>query len=94
MSTLSKAKGNMNIAIVYILISVVGGAAGQVLLKKGMSRRPIDMTIRQPLTGRRKKMVKSFPAPIMVVRKYFSERGPRIIPRINGGMGSSYRRMK
>ncbi|HEX9115354.1 MAG TPA: EamA family transporter [Anaerolineae bacterium] len=27
----------MNIAIVYILISVLGGAAGQVLLKKGMS---------------------------------------------------------
>ncbi|HVO68696.1 MAG TPA: EamA family transporter [Aggregatilineaceae bacterium] len=37
MSTLSKVKVNMNIAIVYILISVVGGAAGQVLLKKGMA---------------------------------------------------------
>ncbi len=36
-STVSKAKVTMNIAIVYILISVVGGAAGQVLLKKGMS---------------------------------------------------------
>ena len=28
----------MNIAIVYILISVLGGAAGQVLLKKGMTQ--------------------------------------------------------
>jgi drug/metabolite transporter (DMT)-like permease len=27
----------MNIAIIYILISVLGGAAGQVLLKKGMN---------------------------------------------------------
>lgn len=27
----------MNISIVYILISVIGGAAGQILLKKGMS---------------------------------------------------------
>jgi drug/metabolite transporter (DMT)-like permease len=27
----------MNIAIVYILVSVVGGATGQILLKKGMS---------------------------------------------------------
>jgi drug/metabolite transporter (DMT)-like permease len=27
----------MNIAIVYILISVVGGAVGQILLKKGMT---------------------------------------------------------
>jgi multidrug transporter EmrE-like cation transporter len=28
----------MNITIIYILISVLGGAAGQVLLKKGMSQ--------------------------------------------------------
>lgn len=27
----------MNIAVLYILISVAGGAAGQILLKKGMS---------------------------------------------------------
>jgi drug/metabolite transporter (DMT)-like permease len=27
----------MNIAIVYILISVIGGAVGQILLKKGMT---------------------------------------------------------
>lgn len=32
-----KGTGNMNVAIVYILISVLGGAAGQVLLKKGMA---------------------------------------------------------
>jgi drug/metabolite transporter (DMT)-like permease len=30
-------KVSMNIAIVYILISVLGGAVGQVLLKRGMS---------------------------------------------------------
>jgi len=30
-------KPEMNISIVYILISVIGGAAGQILLKKGMS---------------------------------------------------------
>ncbi len=30
-------KVSMNIAIVYILISVLGGAIGQVLLKRGMS---------------------------------------------------------
>ncbi len=34
----STTKGTkMNIAIIYILISVMGGAVGQILLKKGMS---------------------------------------------------------
>jgi len=36
----------MNIAIVYILISVLGGAAGQVLLKKGMSSMgPLTLSV-------------------------------------------------
>jgi drug/metabolite transporter (DMT)-like permease len=38
----------MNVAIVYILISVVGGAAGQVMLKKGMnSLGPLTLTAGQ-----------------------------------------------
>jgi drug/metabolite transporter (DMT)-like permease len=38
----------MNIAIVYILIAVVGSAAGQVLLKKGMtSMGPLTITLDQ-----------------------------------------------
>lgn len=38
----------MNIAIVYILISVLGGALGQVLLKKGMSSMgPLTITASQ-----------------------------------------------
>jgi multidrug transporter EmrE-like cation transporter len=37
MSTLAKANTTMNTAIVYILVAVVGSAAGQLLLKKGMS---------------------------------------------------------
>jgi drug/metabolite transporter (DMT)-like permease len=37
MSAAPKVKGKMNIAIIYILISVVGGAVGQILLKKGMA---------------------------------------------------------
>ena len=38
----------MNIAIVYILISVLGGAAGQVLLKKGMgSMGPLTLSVNQ-----------------------------------------------
>jgi drug/metabolite transporter (DMT)-like permease len=37
MSASSKVKGKMNIAIIYILISVIGGAFGQILLKKGMT---------------------------------------------------------
>jgi len=38
----------MNVAIVYILISVVGGAVGQVLLKKGMgSMGPLTLTAGQ-----------------------------------------------
>ncbi len=37
MSVMAKARGTMNIAIIYILISVVGGAVGQILLKKGMA---------------------------------------------------------
>lgn len=32
----SRGKSKMNVAVVYILISVVAGAAGQILLKKGM----------------------------------------------------------
>ena len=36
----------MNIAFVYIMISVVGGAIGQVLLKKGMgSMGPLTLTL-------------------------------------------------
>ncbi len=38
----------MNIAVVYILISVVAGAAGQVLLKKGMgSMGPLTLGLNQ-----------------------------------------------
>ncbi len=38
----------VNIAIVYILISVIGGAIGQVLLKKGMgSMGPLTITASQ-----------------------------------------------
>ena len=38
----------MSIAIIYILISVVAGAAGQVLLKKGMgSMGPLTLSINQ-----------------------------------------------
>jgi drug/metabolite transporter (DMT)-like permease len=38
-------KPGMNIAIVYILISVIGGAIGQILLKKGMSSMgPLTLT--------------------------------------------------
>jgi drug/metabolite transporter (DMT)-like permease len=43
----SKAK-KMNIAIVYILIAVVGSAAGQLLLKKGMSTMgPLTISLDQ-----------------------------------------------
>ena len=38
-------------------------------LKKGMSKRPMEMMSRQALIGRLKKMVKSFPAPIREVKK-------------------------
>ena len=38
----------MNMTIVYILISVLGGAAGQVLLKKGMSQLgPLTLQLSQ-----------------------------------------------
>ena len=38
----------MNVAIVYILISVVGGAMGQIMLKKGMSSMgPLTLTASQ-----------------------------------------------
>jgi drug/metabolite transporter (DMT)-like permease len=38
-------KPGINIAVVYILLSVVGGAVGQILLKKGMtSIGPITLT--------------------------------------------------
>jgi len=36
-TAIAKARATMNIAIVYILISVIGGAVGQIVLKKGMS---------------------------------------------------------
>jgi drug/metabolite transporter (DMT)-like permease len=50
MSLIAKVKGNMNIAIVYILISVVGGAIGQILLKKGMGDMgPLTITAGQVL---------------------------------------------
>ena len=36
----------MNVAIVYIMISVVGGAVGQILLKKGMgSMGPLTLSV-------------------------------------------------
>lgn len=39
-------KPGMNIALVYIMISVVGGAVGQILLKKGMSSMgPLTLTL-------------------------------------------------
>ena len=46
---LSKGReSRMSIAIIYILISVVAGAAGQVLLKKGMgSMGPLTLSINQ-----------------------------------------------
>jgi drug/metabolite transporter (DMT)-like permease len=47
---MAKVKGTMNIAIVYILISVVGGAVGQILLKQGMaSMGPLTLTAGQAL---------------------------------------------
>ncbi len=44
---LIKERGaKMNIAVVYILISVLGGAVGQILLKKGMtSMGPITLDV-------------------------------------------------
>lgn len=47
----SKPKGKtMNIAIVYILISVVAGAVGQIMLKKGMSTMgPLTFSVDQLL---------------------------------------------
>ena len=45
-STLNGSKLKMNIAIVYILISVLGGAVGQIMLKKGMmSMGPLTITL-------------------------------------------------
>lgn len=41
----------MNIALVYILISVLGGALGQILLKKGMSSMgPLTLSLDQTLS--------------------------------------------
>lgn len=38
----------MNVAVVYILISVLGGAAGQILLKQGMSTLgPLTLSLPQ-----------------------------------------------
>jgi drug/metabolite transporter (DMT)-like permease len=46
--SLEKRGVRMNTAIVYILISVVGGAVGQVMLKKGMSSLgPLTLTAEQ-----------------------------------------------
>jgi multidrug transporter EmrE-like cation transporter len=44
---LTKKRGaTMNIAVIYILISVLGGAVGQILLKKGMSNMgPITLDL-------------------------------------------------
>lgn len=49
MSAIPKIRSSfMNVAIVYILISVLGGALGQVLLKKGMSSMgPLTITASQ-----------------------------------------------
>ena len=46
MSSIGKLRSSfMNVAIVYILISVLGGAVGQILLKKGMSSMgPLTIT--------------------------------------------------
>jgi drug/metabolite transporter (DMT)-like permease len=47
-AVLGRRKFEMNVAIVYILISVLGGAAGQVLLKKGMgSMGPLTLSVNQ-----------------------------------------------
>jgi drug/metabolite transporter (DMT)-like permease len=47
-AVLGRRKLEMNVAIVYILISVLGGAAGQVLLKKGMgSMGPLTLSVNQ-----------------------------------------------
>jgi drug/metabolite transporter (DMT)-like permease len=41
-----KREGRMNLAIVYILISVLAGALGQILLKKGMtSMGPLTLSL-------------------------------------------------
>jgi len=43
---LNKRGAEMNIAVIYILISVLGGAVGQILLKKGMtSMGPITLDL-------------------------------------------------
>jgi drug/metabolite transporter (DMT)-like permease len=40
----------MNIAVIYILISVMGGALGQILLKKGMSSMgPLTLSVEQAI---------------------------------------------
>ena len=45
-SILQRSKLQMDIAIVYILISVLGGAFGQILLKKGMSTMgPLTLSV-------------------------------------------------
>jgi drug/metabolite transporter (DMT)-like permease len=54
-TVVSRRKSKVNIAVVYILISVVAGAAGQVLLKKGMgSMGPLTLSLNQlfPLVWR------------------------------------------
>jgi multidrug transporter EmrE-like cation transporter len=47
-SVVSGRRAKMNVAIVYILISVLSGAIGQVMLKKGMSSMgPITLSLDQ-----------------------------------------------
>jgi drug/metabolite transporter (DMT)-like permease len=47
-SILSRSKAQMTIAISYILISVVAGAVGQIMLKKGMSTMgPLTLSLDQ-----------------------------------------------
>jgi drug/metabolite transporter (DMT)-like permease len=51
----SRGKSKMNVAVVYILVSVLAGAAGQLLLKRGMgSMGPLTLSAGQlfPLVWR------------------------------------------
>ena len=46
--TVTRRKARMSIAIAYILVSVVAGATGQILLKKGMgSMGPLTLSLSQ-----------------------------------------------
>jgi drug/metabolite transporter (DMT)-like permease len=49
-TVVSGRKSKVNVAVVYILISVLAGAAGQLLLKKGMSSMgPLTLSVNQLL---------------------------------------------